>query len=222
MKRVSYIFVSTCALTIACLCSAANAGSPAFASKQIRDDLPALPPIAFTRFCLHYTDDCLVHGSENSVKPVYLSESRLKDLLEVNRDVNHAIAPKIDEGGVLSERWRLWPKAGACHDFAVTKRHELLARGWPSSVLLLAEVIVPWGEHHLVLVVRTNEGDLVLDNLAEHIQLWSDTAYRWVRIQSSTNPNFWSTVAPLVGYRLVSGSHTDISSLSPLAATIMH
>ena len=37
--------------------------------------------------------------------------------------------------------------------------------GWPSRALLLAEVVTRWGEHHLVLVVRTRTGDFVADNL---------------------------------------------------------
>jgi predicted transglutaminase-like cysteine proteinase len=87
------------------------------------------------------------------------------------------------------------PKAGDCHDYAVTKRHELMAQGWPARSLLLSEVETSWGEHHLVLVVRTSEGDLVADNLNGNIRNWSKTPYQWVRIQSPANPTFWSTVA---------------------------
>ena len=53
----------------------------------------------------------------------------------------------------------------------MTKRHELMARGWPARSLLLAEVVTNWGEHHLVLVVRTRTADLVLDNLDADIKL---------------------------------------------------
>jgi predicted transglutaminase-like cysteine proteinase len=200
MKCVLILFI-TCALTIACLYSKAKAESPAFAPKRVPIYRPTLPPIAFTRFCLSYNDDCRIHNPDFDTGK--LSIPRLNELAEVNRNANHAITPKVDEGGILSERWRLWPKDGACYDYAITKRHELLARGWPSRVLLLAEVVVPRGEHHLVLVVRTENGDLVLDNLTEHIELWSDTNYHWVRIQSPSNPEFWSEVNPLLDYRLV-------------------
>lgn len=198
--------IITVALTIACPYSPAQAGSSVFALKQIPIYRPTLAPVAFTRFCFSYKDDCRIHNPGNNFKTGMLSIPRLNQLVEVNRDVNHAIAPKDDEGGVLSERWRIWPTAGPCYDYAITKRHELLARGWPSSVLLLAEVVVPWGEHHLVLVVRTEKGDLVLDNLTEHIKLWSDTYYQWVRIQSPSNPELWSEVNRLLGNRLVSES----------------
>jgi predicted transglutaminase-like cysteine proteinase len=78
--------------------------------------------------------------------------------------------------------------------YAVTKRHELLARGWPSRALLLAEVIVPSGEHHLVVVARVKEGDFVIDNLNANIRPWNKTQYRWVRIQTPSNPSAWATV----------------------------
>ena len=37
----------------------------------------------------------------------------------------------------------------------------MLGRNWPPRVLLLSEVVVPSGAHHLILVVRTKEADLV-------------------------------------------------------------
>jgi len=95
---------------------------------------------------------------------------------------------------VLAEEWLISPDAGDCNDYAVTKRHELLARGWPARLLILAEVVVPSGEHHLVLVVRTNAGDLLLDNLNANIRPLSAARYGWVRAQSPENPKFWSTI----------------------------
>ena len=66
------------------------------------------------------------------------------------------------------------PRERDCNDYAVTKRHKLLALGWPSSSLLLAKVVVPSGEHHLILVVRTSEEDLVLDNLNWNVRRFAD------------------------------------------------
>ncbi len=202
MKLSTNAIVITFALTTALHFSSAKAGLLSSTFRQVPIDHPTLAPIAFTRFCFRYADDCRVRNVKNSGEA--FSASHLKDLVEVNRAVNQAIVPKSDDGGVLNERWRLSPNTGACHDYAVTKRHELLVRGWPSSALLLAEVVVPWGEHHLVLVVRSDKGDLVLDNLTNRIELWSETAYHWVRIQSASNPDFWSTVYPLSGLQVAS------------------
>jgi hypothetical protein len=77
----------------------------------------------------------------------------------------------------------------------VTKRHQLLARGWPSRALILSEVVIPGGEHHLVLVVRAKEGDFVLDNLRYDVRPVARTGYQWVRAQSPDNPKFWSKIA---------------------------
>jgi predicted transglutaminase-like cysteine proteinase len=72
----------------------------------------------------------------------------------------------------------------------------LLARGWPSRALLLSEVVVPSGEHHLILVVRMKDGDLVLDNLNANIRTVAMTRYqyKWMRVESPYNPKFWSSV----------------------------
>jgi predicted transglutaminase-like cysteine proteinase len=165
---------------------------------RIRLESAALAPIAYSRFCMQYHDDCEIHRMAfRRPRPAVLTTDRMRDLIEVNRDVNRSIIGQESGGGVLTEHWVISPKVGECHDYAVTKRHELLERGWASRSLLLAEVVVPWGEGHLVLVVRTDQGDLVLDNLNAGIKPWSRTPYKWVRVQSPDNPNFWMTVAPV-------------------------
>ncbi len=162
---------------------------------RLKLDEPALPPFAHTRFCLQYPKDCEVHGIAFRGGGVRLTLSRWVDLVAVNRRVNRAIAPERNLGGLAAERWLLYPKAGDCNDYAVTKRHELIKRGWPSRALLLAEVVTTWGEHHLVLVIRTSSGDFVADSLNPQIRPWSTTPYQWVRIQSPQNPVFWARAA---------------------------
>jgi predicted transglutaminase-like cysteine proteinase len=167
-----------------------------FQSERISFATPALAPVAFTRFCVQYPKDCERGQTTNQrPQPEAMTQAPMRDLEEVNRDVNRAITYKADLGGVLSERWLVSQNAGACHDYAVTKRHGLLARSWPLQSLLLAEVVVPSGEHHLVLVVRTSEEDLVLDSINHDIRPWSRTSYQWIRIQSLDDPNRWSSVA---------------------------
>jgi predicted transglutaminase-like cysteine proteinase len=162
----------------------------------IEVSIPSLAPMAYTRFCLEYSEDCDRRGMNFRRRTIALTAERWAELTTVNRQINQDIIPERDEGDVLTEEWRLHPVAGACHDYAVTKRHELLAQGWPSSSLLLSEVVMSSGEHHLVLVVRTNEGDVVLDNLNANIQPVEMVPYQWIRIQSTSNPNFWFTVGP--------------------------
>jgi predicted transglutaminase-like cysteine proteinase len=71
----------------------------------------------------------------------------------------------------------------------------LTAKGWPARAVLLSEVVTVSGEHHLVAVVRTTEGDFVLDNLTDRILPWSDKPYQWVRIQMPGNPNYWASMS---------------------------
>lgn len=159
--------------------------------------MPTLAPMAHSMFCLAYPDDCQVRRIAFRGKKYELTPERWSDLLEVNAAVNRSITPERNLLGLAGEKWIVAPERGDCNDYAVTKRHLLLARGWPSRTLLLAEVVTHWGEHHLVLVVRTKEGDHVLDNLSANIRPWSKAPYQWVRIQSPRHPKFWSAVKRL-------------------------
>jgi len=147
--------------------------------------------MAFSRFCLHNQEDCEIQRLRDARG---VTRAHWGEVSRVNAEVNHAIAPQEDDGNVVDETWRVAPAAGACHDYAVTKRHELMQLGWPSRALLLAEVVTRWGEHHLVLVVRTRGGDFVADNLYPSLRPWYAAPYRWVRIQTPENPLYWSTV----------------------------
>ena len=162
--------------------------------ERIQFATPVLAPFAHMRHCVQYPDECRVHRMAFRGGKLALTEKRWADLTAVNAQVNRSIRPERNLLGVAGEEWLIAPKAGDCNDYAVTKRHDLLARGWPSRALLLAEVIVPSGEHHLVVVVRVKEGDFVIDNLNANIRPWNKTQYRWVRIQTPSNPAAWATV----------------------------
>jgi predicted transglutaminase-like cysteine proteinase len=153
-----------------------------------------LAPMAYTQFCIRYADQCREPKVQFRPGPVHLTAERWDDLTEVNKSVNGSITPEPNTEGLAAEKWLINPMNGDCNDYAVTKRAELLARGWPSRALLLSEVVTSWGEHHLIVVVRTSAGDLLLDNLTPQIRPWSRAPYRWVRMQTPKNPNFWATL----------------------------
>ncbi len=169
--------------------------------EQINFVEPALAPMAHTMFCLRYRADCEVHGIDFRKRNIALTVDRLNELNRVNRQINREIVPQPNLGGLATEDWIVAPVAGDCNDYAVTKRHKLLELGWPSRSLLLSEVVVPSGEHHLVLVVRVRDTDrmqdidLVLDNLNYNLRPVGLTPYRWVRVESPSNPKYWSTVS---------------------------
>jgi predicted transglutaminase-like cysteine proteinase len=165
------------------------------AIQYIKFEAPTLPPMAFTLFCLKYENECKPRRMVFRGTRVKLTPERWAQLKDVNHQVNAAIRPQANLEGLRGEKWLLHPASGDCNDYAVTKRHELIAKGWPPRSVLLSEVVTTWGEHHLVVVVRTFSGDLVLDNLTENIVSWSKKSYRWVRMQTPKNPNYWASLA---------------------------
>ena len=119
---------------------------------------------------------------------------------EINRAINLAIRPASDlaQYGEMD----VWTSplvtfanlAGDCEDYAITKRHALIQQGWPASALRLAVAQTSWGEGHLVLIVRTSKGDMVLDNRTDAIRNWRKTGLRWHMIQSAGNPRIWFNI----------------------------
>ena len=164
------------------------------AIQYIKFDQPTLPPMAFTMFCLKYENECKPRRIVFRGGRVKLTSERAAQLRDVNQEVNASIRPEPNLEGLRGEKWLLHPASGDCNDYAVTKRHDLIAKGWPPRSVLLSEVVTTWGEHHLVVVVRTFSGDLVLDNLTGQILPWSKKSYRWVRIQTPKNPSYWASL----------------------------
>ena len=152
----------------------------------------ALEPFAHVMFCTKLPSECRAGGGEDVVG---LSASKRRELTDVNRRVNRQIVGQNDSAGEMGgDVWSLSPTAGDCEDYAITKRHELIRRGWSANALRLAVAKTSWGEGHLVLVVRTSEGDLVLDNLTNRIRNWRQTGLRWELIQAAGNPRIWNRV----------------------------
>jgi predicted transglutaminase-like cysteine proteinase len=71
------------------------------------------------------------------------------------------------------------------------KRRMLIQSGWPREALLVTVVRDRHGDGHAVLTVKTDKGELILDNQNDEIRLWSDTGYRFVKRQSQADPNVW-------------------------------
>ena len=122
-----------------------------------------------------------------------LDEERWSELLRVNLAVNRKIRPSTNAADI--DNWILGASRGACNDFAIEKRKQLLDLGWPSAVLALTVVYTGSGEGHLVLTVRTDRGDYVLDNLRGVILPVDALRYGYVMRQSSIHPRLWVAVA---------------------------
>lgn len=115
---------------------------------------------------------------------------------KVNRQVNQkvkSIADSVQYGA--KEVWTLPTRTGGdCEDYALLKKHDLIAKGLPAQHLLLATVFGPRTGSHAVLILRLAEGDYVLDNMTDQIRLWNETGYTFLRVQSPDAPSRWMTV----------------------------
>ncbi|WKA30556.1 transglutaminase-like cysteine peptidase [Bradyrhizobium roseum] len=160
----------------------------------ITEASPTLSPFQHVRFCLRYPADCKSDPTE--ITTVELTAETLETMHRVNRDVNLSIMPVAKNDAIADGGWTISPVSGDCNDYAVTKRHELVQKGFPTKAVRLAVVKTSSGIGHLVLVVATNKGNLVLDNLSETIVPWQFTKYQWVKIQSSSDARYWFEIMP--------------------------
>jgi predicted transglutaminase-like cysteine proteinase len=167
-----------------------SVGSAFPSAATMREGGYALAPFSFVKFCLDYPGDCPKSAGPGRIR---LTSDRMAELASVNREVNNAIRPTRDTSAL--RYWKLNVSAGDCNSFAVEKRHELIGRGWPAAALALTVAKTSWGEGHLVVTVRTDQGDLVLDNLRSTIVPWQKTGYDWIMRQSERNPQYWVDLA---------------------------
>lgn len=161
---------------------------PASSSMAIGNVVAA--PMGFVYFCATNAQSCIPAARK---APVALTVASYEALNSVNRQVNDAIWPAADRSAD-GDVWSVAPQYGDCDDYAVTKRERLMRAGWPADSLLLATARIRGGERHAVLVVVTDRGDFVLDNLTSEIAPWSETGYSWETRQTRENPLVWQAV----------------------------
>ena len=168
---------------------------PAYDGRFMVDFGQVDPPPAFKRFCDESPEEC---AARPPAKNFTHSPRRLEELDEVNRRVNRAISPERDiEHYGVEDYWTI-PKDGRgdCEDYALLKRHLLIAMGWSTSDLLMTAVGLENGEGHAVLTARTPAGDLILDNRAREIKIWYQTNYNFKMRQSQKDPRVWLDLGP--------------------------
>lgn len=151
----------------------------------------AFAPPAFYPFCSKEPRLCSTTGGTKLVK---LTPRRQAELASVNSSVNSRIGERSDiASSGRADIWRVPTKVGDCEDFAILKKSELLKRGWPASALLLT-VATLGGEGHTVLTVRTDKGDLVMDNRSSAVRDWSRSPYRYFARQSQSEYGKWTRI----------------------------
>lgn len=165
-------------------------GQPATASSQafLPQRMHIKAPDGAEGLCQKYSWAC-----SQSRQSGQLTKGDLKKVSLINKQVNRktrAVDDKIQYR--QTEYWTL-PSArgGDCEDFALLKKRELIQAGIAPNRLLIATVLDSRRGGHAVLVVRTDTGDVVLDNLTNRILPWTKTRYTFLRMQDPKSPNRW-------------------------------
>lgn len=181
-----YLLALAAAIAPANAANPVNLSDPAFLAAGGATSIP----IGHAEFCKVHALDCGLAPRLVDAQP--LTEQSWRELLEVNASINAAIQPVTDEDLYhVAEFWTYPRTAGDCEDFVLAKQRELIARGWPVSTLLIAVVKEASGSGHAVLLVRTDRGDLVLDNQVGLVKVWNQTRYQFIKRQSQSNAAQW-------------------------------
>jgi predicted transglutaminase-like cysteine proteinase len=148
-----------------------------------------MAPFAHIMFCSRNPVECKAGGGSSVIT---LTDAADRQLRSINSAVNRSIIPVNDvSDSPADDVWQVNVKSGDCEDFALTKRDHLINMGWSPNALRIAVTKTPAGEGHAVLVVKTDRGDLVLDNRTNTIKGWRNTDLRWLMIQSGDDPHVW-------------------------------
>jgi predicted transglutaminase-like cysteine proteinase len=151
-------------------------------------------PWGWVDFCQRYEGEC--ERPAGPAMDVNLTAQAVKEISSVNRWVNeHVDATTDQDHWGLADRWD-YPidGKGDCEDYALLKRKMLIGLGFPRSALLMTVVKDGDDEGHAILTIKTNKGEFVLDNLANDVQPWTATGYRFVKRQSQDDPNTWVAI----------------------------
>src|SRR5450432_3241279 len=102
-------------------------------------------PIGAMLFCKVHAGECA--DKARATTRVEMTDQRLEQL----RAVQYAVNRRIDPTGAVAVAWHYAVNGnGTCVQYAMEKRRQLIALGWPASSLELATATMRQGEGHLV------------------------------------------------------------------------
>jgi predicted transglutaminase-like cysteine proteinase len=154
------------------------------------------PPFGWKKLCREYPSECALPDVLSPTE-ILFTHDVFTTLTRVNNEVNEAIEPMtdMDHWGV-AERWNFAEDGyGDCEDYVLLKQRMLIAAGLPRGALLITIVKdEKEKESHAVLTVRTDQGDMILDNMRNGLLSPKTAGYRLLKSQSPTNINEWLSV----------------------------
>jgi predicted transglutaminase-like cysteine proteinase len=142
-----------------------SAATPSFIGRSARFILSrsATPaPGGARNLCSSHSWACATSGNRAP-----LTRAQLQTVAATNRRINRTVRQITDRAQYGVEDYWALPTArgGDCEDFAMLKKLELMRAGIAPERLLIATVLDRRLVPHAVLVLRTDFGDFVLDNL---------------------------------------------------------
>jgi predicted transglutaminase-like cysteine proteinase len=151
-------------------------------------------PVGHYEFCQRLPNEC--RQMTPAEAPVELTRKLWATMVAVNNAVNVRVQPRTDmEMWGKEEVWSYPDNGfGDCEDYVLEKRRELMGAGVPAGDVLVTVVRQPNGDGHAVLTVRTSLGEFILDNLEPKVLAWTDTAYTYLKRQSTRNSGVWLTI----------------------------
>jgi predicted transglutaminase-like cysteine proteinase len=156
----------------------------ATAGSRLVEASSAQPLPAWVAFCEKHPDECEV----DPLQPEFVAwtDGLIAQLTAVNTAVNRALIPMTDENHwKIVDLWSLPDdNIGDCEDYQLLKRKRLIAAGIPSRSLRMTVVLDRNGAGHAVLTVRTDRGDLILDNITDEVLDWTQTGYTFIKRES--------------------------------------
>ena len=177
--------------TVAFAAALAVAGSAVSANTFLTPKMTTKVPVGAQSLCSDYSWACQTTTSVRA-----FTKSDVEIVKRVNLAVNHGVR-EIDDLKQyrLAEKWALPTRRGGdCEDFVLLKKLKLMEEGIPAERLLIATVLDKKLRGHAVLVVRTDLGDFVLDNLTDSIRSWRATGYTFMKMQNPDDPSSWHAI----------------------------
>jgi predicted transglutaminase-like cysteine proteinase len=160
---------------------------PSAASPRLIAKTEASALVGWLSFCEREPGECAVDTTEPEA--ILLTDA-IKNVIDaVNKRVNRSIKPMSDQDhwGVV-DHWDLPTDGyGDCEDYQLLKRKLLVEAGLPRRALRMTVVIDETNAGHAVLMVRTDQGDFILDNRTTDIRDWSEIGYDFVKRESGNS-----------------------------------
>lgn len=173
-----------------CLPLGVSAKDAVVTAHRLQERALVLAPYPFIKLCHNRPDQCEAkHGKTE----VALDQRDLQRLATINATVNHSIRPRNDPPG--TDNWSLDVTSGDCEDYALAKRRELIESGLSARAIRLAVGTTREGEAHAVVIVRTDKGDIALDNSSDIPKPANRLSIAWTKIESSNNPKIWYSLS---------------------------